>query len=45
MEQWDIKVNFIENLIKHYEELYKIELNKKALVKNGYDELANWTSA
>lgn len=45
VEQWNIKIQFMEKLIKQYEELYKIELNKKAIVKSGYDDLAARTSS
>ena len=32
-------------MIAQTEELYRIEMNKKALVKNDYDEVAQRTSA
>ncbi len=40
-----MKIDFLEKLIKQTEEVYKIELNKKALTKNEYDEKATKQTA
>ena len=38
------QIDFMENLIKEYEEQFKIELNKKALMRNDQDVLLGKTS-
>ncbi len=45
LEKREIQIKFLEDLIRQNEELYKIELNKKALIKNDFDDLAKRTSA
>ena len=44
LEQREIQIKFLEDLIKQNEEIYKIELSKKALMRNDYDDLAKRTS-
>ena len=44
MKKKDHQIAYLENLIREFEEQYKIELNKKALKRNDHDEVLKKSS-